>query len=365
MSHALMDLFSPLTLGDLHLANRVVMAPMTRLRAGGAGVPGDLVAEYYAQRAGFGLVVTEGTYPSHESQGYPGQPGITDDEQEAGWRRVTDAVHARGGRIVLQVMHAGRVSHTDITGTDRIVAPSAIAVEGETHGPAGKVPYPVPHELTVAEVQQVVRDHVAAARRAVRAGFDGVEVHAANGYLGHQFLAANTNVRTDAYGGTPAGRAQYVVEVTTAVAEAVGAGRVGLRISPMHHTQDVLEVDELDVRATYGSLVDQLRPLGLAYLSVVHPEPAGDLVQQLRRRAGAPLLVNTGFSAVSTREEAVALVEGAHADAAVVGRPSLANPDLVARWAGRHPENEDRPELWYAGGAEGYTDFPTLESAGR
>jgi N-ethylmaleimide reductase len=357
-----MDLFSPTTLGDLELANRVVMAPMTRLRSGPDGVPGDLVAEYYAQRAGFGLVVSEGTYLGPESQGYPGQPGIGDDDQEAGWARVTAAVHARGGRIVAQLMHAGRVSHPDITGTDRIVAPSAIAVEGETYGPNGKVPYPVPHALSTEEVQQVVRDHVAAARRAVRAGFDGVEVHAANGYLGHQFLGANTNVRTDSYGASTADRARYVVEVTTAVAEAVGAGRVGLRISPMHHTQDVLEVDEDDVRATYGVLVDQLRPLGLAYLSVVHPEPAGDLVQQLRRRSGAPLLANTGFSAVSTRDEAVALVEQGHADAVAVGRPSLANPDLVARWAGRHPENADRPELYYAGGAEGYTDFPTLEA---
>jgi 2,4-dienoyl-CoA reductase-like NADH-dependent reductase (Old Yellow Enzyme family) len=227
-----MDLFSPVQLGDLELANRVVMAPLTRTRSGDAGIPGDLVVEHYAQRAGLGLIVTEGTYPSHESRSYPGQPGIVTDEQAAGWARVADAVHARGGRLVMQLMNGGRVSHTAITGTDRIVAPSAIAVPGEAHTPEGKLPYPVPHALTTEEAVAVKAEFAAAARRAVDAGLDGVEVHGANGYLLHEFLAVDANTRTDVYGGSPEARARFVVEVVTEVAAEIGAGRVGLRISP-------------------------------------------------------------------------------------------------------------------------------------
>ena len=357
-----MNLFTPVRLGDLELANRVVMAPLTRMRSGRPGIPGDLVVEHYAQRAGVGLIITEGTYPNPESRAYLGQPGITDDEQQAGWARVAEAVHARGGRIVMQVMHGGRVSHPGITGTDRIVAPSAIAIDGEAHTPTGKQPYPVPHALTTEEAQAALADLVAGARRAVAAGLDGVEIHAANGYLLHEFLSPNTNQRTDQYGGSPENRARFVVEVTTAVAEAIGAGKVGIRLSPMHNVQGMHEVDEADVRATYGYLVDQLRPLGLAYLSVLHSEPAGELVQELRRRFDGPLIANSGFGTVTTREEAVQLIDAAHADAVAVGRPVIANPDLVERWAGRHPENEPNAATFYGPGAEGYTDYPTLQA---
>jgi N-ethylmaleimide reductase len=360
-----MDLFTPVTLGDLELANRVVMAPLTRLRSGASGVPGDLVVDHYAQRAGLGLIITEGTYPDPESRAYPGQPGITNDEQAAGWRRVAEAVHARGGTIVMQVMHGGRVSHTEVTGTDRIVAPSALAIDGEVRTPTGKAPYPVPHALTTDEVRGTLAGIVAAAERAVAAGLDGVEIHSANGYLLHEFLSPNSNVRTDGYGGSPENRARFVVEVATAVAEAIGAGRVGIRISPMHHVQGMHEDDEADVRATYGHLVDQLRPLGLAYLSVLHAEPAGELVQELRRRFGGKLIANSGFGSPTTREEAVALIEAAHADAVAVGRLAIANPDLVERWQGEHPENVPDPSTFYAAGAEGYTDYPTLALSGR
>ncbi|MGK5171387.1 alkene reductase [Geodermatophilus sp. CPCC 205761] len=357
-----MDLFSPVTLGDLELANRVVMAPLTRMRSGASGVPGDLVAEHYRQRAGVGLIITEGTYPNHESQAFVGQPGILTDEQVEGWRRVAEAVHARGGRVVMQVMHGGRVTHPDVNGGRRVVAPSALAIDGEGHTSRGKQAYPVPHALTVEEARGVVADFVAASRRAVEAGLDGVEIHGANGYLLHEFLAPSSNQRTDEYGGSPANRARFVVQVVTAVAAAIGAGRVGLRISPEHDIQGALETDRADVLATYGALLDQLRPLGLAYLSVLHREPAGDLVQELRRRFGGPLIANSGFGTVTTREEAVRLIEAAHAEAVAVGRAVLANPDLVERWAGEHPENELKPDLFYAPGAEGYTDYPTLKA---
>ncbi len=355
-----MDLFSPVTLGDLELANRVVMAPLTRMRSGASGVPNDLVVEHYEQRAGVGLIITEGTYPRPESQAFVGQPGIVTDEQVEGWRRVATAVHARGGRIVMQVMHGGRVTHPDVNGGRRVEAPSALAINGAGHTEKGKQPYPVPHALTTEEAREVRDDFVAAARRAVEAGLDGVEVHGANGYLLHEFLSPASNRREDEYGGSPENRARFVIEVVTAVAEAIGAGRVGLRISPEHDIQDALETDRDDVRATYGTLLDALRPLGLAYLSVLHAEPAGELVQELRRRFDGPMIANSGFGTVTTREEAVALIDAAHADAVAVGRPVIANPDLVERWAGQHPENTPNAATFYAAGAEGYTDYPVL-----
>jgi len=355
-----MDLFSPVTLGDLELANRVVMAPLTRMRSGASGVPNDLVVEHYEQRSGVGLIITEGTYPRFESQAFVGQPGIVTDEQVEGWRRVAEAVHARGGRIVMQVMHGGRVTHPDVNGGRRVEAPSAIAIDGAGHTEKGKQAYPVPHALTATEAAQVRDDFVAASRRAVEAGLDGVEVHGANGYLLHEFLSPASNTRDDLYGGSPENRARFVIEVVTAVAEAIGAGRVGLRISPAHNIQDALETDEADVRATYGALLDGLRPLGLAYLSVLHAEPAGELVQELRRRFDGPLIANSGFGSVTTRAEAVALIESAHAEAVAVGRAVIANPDLVERWSGQHPENQPNAATFYAVGAEGYTDYPTL-----
>ncbi|WP_337062639.1 alkene reductase [Kineococcus sp. G2] len=358
-----MDLFSPVALGDLQLANRVVMAPLTRMRAEADGTPNALIAEHYAQRASTGLIVTEGTYPTPESRAYAGQPGIVTPAHVEGWRRVADAVHAEGGRLAMQVMHGGRVSHTAITGTDRIVAPSAIAIQGEAHLPDGtKAPYPVPHALTRDEVRGVVDDFVAASKRAVlEAGLDGVEVHGANGYLLHEFLAPGSNHRDDEYGGSPENRARLTIEVVTAVAEAVGAGRVGVRISPAHNIQDAWEQDPADVEATYQALVEGLRPLGLAYLSVLHPDPAGDLVQGLRKRFEGPLMANSGFGVVTTRQDAVDLVADGVADAVAVGRMVIANPDLVERWAGGHPENEPNPATFYAAGATGYTDYPFLD----
>ncbi|TKJ27406.1 alkene reductase [Blastococcus sp. CCUG 61487] len=359
-----MDLFSPVALGDLQLANRVVMAPLTRLRCGATGVPDELVVEHYRQRAGLGLIITEGVWPNPQARGYAGQPGIVTDEQIAGWREVADAVHERGGRIVMQLMHAGRVSHPVINDGLEPEAPSALAIDGVVRTPAGKLPYPVPHALGTDEIGRVVQDFVRSAENAIAAGLDGVELHGANGYLLHEFLAPSSNVRTDGYGGTPANRTRFVVETVTAVAEAIGAGRVGLRISPEHNVQGTLETDQADLLLTYGSLLDQLRPLGLAYLSVLHREPGGELVQELRRRFDGPLVANSGFGSVTTRDEAVALIDAAHAEAVAVGRAAIANPDLVERWAGGHPENAPQPQLFYVGGAQGYTDYPFLEPVG-
>jgi 2,4-dienoyl-CoA reductase-like NADH-dependent reductase (Old Yellow Enzyme family) len=338
------------------------MAPLTRLRADASGVPGDLIALHYAQRTSIGMIVTEGTYPSAESKAYPGQPGIATQEQADGWRRVTDAVHAKGGLIVMQLMHGGRVSHTEITGTERIVAPSAIAIAGEAHTPNGKTPFPVPHALTTTELGDVRDEFVAAARRAIAAGLDGVEIHGANGYLLHEFLSPVSNQRDDEYGGSPQNRARFVVEVTTAVADAVGAGRVGIRLSPMHNIQDVLELDVDDVTRTYDALIDGIAPLGLAYLSVLHGDPAGALVQDLRTRFGGKVVANSGFGRVTSRAEALALVEDSHADAVAVGRLAIANPDLVERWQDEHPENEPNPATFYGSGSAGYTDYPRVSA---
>jgi N-ethylmaleimide reductase len=356
-------LFSPLTLGELELPNRLVMAPLTRLRTGQEGVPGALVVEHYRQRASLGLIVSEGTYPAPAGRSYPGQPGIVTAEQIAGWKKVTDAVHAEGGRIFAQIMHGGRVSHEDINGGHQVVAPSAIAVEAETRTYKGKQAHPVPHELTTDEVAVVIQEIVTASRNAIEAGFDGVELHSANGYLLHEFLAPSTNVRTDSYGGSPENRARFVIETVNAVVEALGGNRVGIRISPEHGVQGVVENDPTDVRATYEVLVDTIAPLNLAYLSILHKEPTGELVQNLKTRFNGAFLINTGFGVVTTRDEAVALVADGHADAVVVGRPAIANPDLVRRWREGLPVNEPDQATFYGEGAAGYTDYPFYEES--
>jgi N-ethylmaleimide reductase len=355
-------LFSPLTLGEHQLSNRLVMAPLTRLRSGDEGVPGPLVVEHYRQRASLGLIVSEGTYPSPAGRSYPGQPGLVTGQQIAGWKKVTDAVHAEGGRMFAQIMHGGRVSHEDITGGHGIVGPSAIAIEGDVRTPAGKQPYPVPHALTSDELPVIIEEIVTASRNAIEAGFDGVELHSANGYLLHEFLAPNSNVRDDSYGGSPENRARFVIETVNAVVAALGANRVGIRISPEHNVQGIAETDLADVRATYEVLVDSIAPLNLAYLSILHHEPAGELVQDLRARFDGTFLVNTGFGVVTTRDEAVALVADGYADAVVVGRPAIANPDLARRWKESLPLTELDPSTFYGDGAEGYTDYPVYQN---
>ena len=355
-------LFSPMTLGELELPNRLVMAPLTRVRSGKEGIPGPLVVEHYRQRASLGLIVSEGTYPSHAGRGFPGQPGLVTEEQLKGWANVTAAVHAEGGRIFAQVMHAGRVTHEDTNGGFEVVAPSAIAIDGQTRTYAGQKPFPVPHALTAEELPGIVQEFVTASRNAIGAGFDGVELHSANGYLLHEFLSPSANHREDIYGGSPENRARFVIEVTRAVVDDIGADRVGIRISPEHNVQGAIELDAADIHETYAHLVDALAPLKLAYLSVLHKEPTSDLVQDLRTRFGGTFLLNTGFGVVTTREEAVALVADGHADAVVVGRPAIANPDLVRRWREGLPVNEPDQSTFYGEGAKGYTDYPAYQN---
>ena len=356
--------FEPVKVGVWDLPQRFVMAPLTRNRAAEAQVPGELAATYYGQRAGAGLIITEGTQPSAVGQGYLNTPGIHSEEQVEGWRTVADAVHARDGYLVVQLMHAGRIAHPDNKGGLDTVAPSAIAAPGEMVTADGKVPHPVPRALETDEIPGIVAEFVHASRCAIEAGLDGVELHAANGYLLHQFLAPSSNQRTDSYGGSPANRARLVIEVAQAVAEAIGAERVGMRISPAHNIQGVLEEDPADVAATYGTLVDAIAPLGLAYLSILG-DPASELVQDLRTRFGGPLIVNSGFASVTTLEDVQQVVDGGLADLVAVGREFLANPDLAERWQTGAPLNEPDTATFYGGGAEGYTDYPTLSEVQR
>ena len=355
------DLFDPLNVKNWNLPHRLVMAPLTRNRATEGMVPGDLAVEYYAQRASAGLIITEGTQPSAVGQGYLDTPGIHTPEQVAGWRRVADAVHAKGGRIVVQLMHAGRIAHPDNKDGLETVAPSALAAPNEMFTADGPKPHPVPRALETDEIPGIVEDFVHAARSAIEAGLDGVEVHSANGYLLHQFLAPGSNERTDSYGGSPENRARLTVEVTRAVAEAIGPERVGIRISPAHNIQGATEEDPADVEATYTALVQGIAPLGLAYLSVL-ADPSLDLVQGLRKEFGGVLIANDGFGQLTTRENAQAVLDDGLADAVAVGRLFLANPDLPTRWQTGADLNEPNPETFYGGGAEGYTDYPSLAS---
>jgi 2,4-dienoyl-CoA reductase-like NADH-dependent reductase (Old Yellow Enzyme family) len=351
--------FESIRIGRWDLPQRFVMAPLTRNRAGEGQAPTELNAEYYGQRASAGLIITEGTQPSAVGQGYLDTPGMHSDEQVAGWRLVADAVHQGGGHVVDQLMHAGRVAHPDNKGGLESVAPSAIAAPGEIVTPKGQQAYAVPRALETDEIPALVAEFVHAARQAVAAGLDGVEVHAANGYLLQQFLADTTNHRDDAYGGSPEGRARLVGEVTRAVVDAVGAERVGIRLSPLAAAHEMAEADGGD---TYRALAETLRPLGLAYVHLL-AQPEDALTAELRSAYDAPLLLNTGFAKDTERAEAISFVADGHADASVVGRAFIANPDLFGRWSQDAEQNPTRADLFYASGPEGYTDYPTLAAA--
>lgn len=354
-------LFTPARLGELELSHRLVMAPLTRNRAAADGTPTDLMATYYAQRATAGLIIAEAATPNPVGQTYPNVPGIHREEHVAGWRRVTEAVQHGGGRMFLQLQHGGRVGHPDNSGLIP-VAPSPIALPETIHTPNGRREAAVPEELTVDEIQRTVADFAAAARNAVAAGFAGVEVHSANGYLLHQFLASNTNRRTDAYGGTVANRIRFTVEVVEAVAAAIGAHRVGLRISPANPVNGIEEEDTADL---YPALATALADWGLAYLHIVQSDPADPLLRRLRDSWPGTLIANPANSGDS-RDPAAIVSEAeallaAGADFIALGRAFLTTPDLVRRLRIGVPLNEIREgRLMYVGGPEGYIDYPAL-----
>lgn len=346
-------LWTPTTVGGTSLPHRLVMAPMTRDRSTPEGVPTELNAEYYAQRASNALIITEGTQPSPDGQGYLLTPGIHNDEQVAGWRQVTDAVHAANGRIFIQLMHVGRISHPANTPHGRQpVAPSAIRPAGVMFTASGPQEMPTPRPLTTEEVAASVEDFRRAAAASIAAGADGVEIHAANGYLVHQFLSDNTNQRTDHYGGSIDNRIRFAVEVATAVANEIGAERTGLRISPGNPYNDITESDTAEL---YPALLRAVSPLGLAYLHVLH---AGDdaLLDALRELWPSTLILNRSGTDLPTR---VKDIENGTAELISVGALALANPDLVARLRSDAPLNTPDPATFYGGGAVGYTDYPT------
>jgi len=358
--------FEPVTIGSWELPQSFVMAPLTRNRAGAGHAPTELNATYYAQRAGAGLIITEGTAPSQVGQGYLDVPGLYTDEQVAGWRLVADRVHDGGGRIVAQIMHAGRIAHADNKDGVETIGASDVPAPGEMVTAEGPKPHDVPRALETDEVAALVEEYAAAARKAVEAGLDGVEIHAANGYLLHQFLDPTVNTRTDRWGGSPQARASIVVEVTKGVADAIGADKVGIRLSPGHQFNGIgEEVGSDDLVETYRTVVDGIAPLGLAYLSLLASplEPLHDLVVDLRQRFGGSVLLNDGFGDVTSLESVEKLLETGLADAVVVGRPFLANPDLAERWKKGAELNEPDQDTFYGGGAEGYTDYPTLDQA--
>lgn len=352
--------FDSIRIGRWDLPQRFIMAPLTRNRAGEGQAPGELNATYYGQRASAGLIITEGSQPSAVGQGYLDTPGVHTPEQVRGWSLVAEAVHAGGGHIVVQLMHAGRIAHPDNKNGLESVAPSALSAPGEMVTADGQKPMVTPRALETDEIPGIVAEFVDASRKAIEAGLDGVEIHAANGYLLHQFLAPSSNERTDAYGGSPEARARLVIEVAKAVAETIGADRVGIRISPSHNIQGVLEEDAVDTAATYESLIEGIAPLGLAYLSVL-ADPATDLVRDLRKRFGGPVMLNSGFAQVTSLEDVENILEQDLADVVAVGRPFLANPDLVRRWRDGTALNEPDQATFYGGGAAGYTDYPTLD----
>ncbi|MER5752163.1 alkene reductase [Streptomyces sp. NPDC002088] len=354
------DIFEPARLGPVALPNRLVMAPMTRNRADADGTPSPLMAAYYVQRASAGLIIAEASTPNAVGQTYPNITAIHRPEHLAGWRRVTDAVRDAGGRMFLQIQHGGRIGHPATSGLTPL-APSPVPLPDTIFTPEGHRPAVTPREMTTSEIHATVADFAAAARNARDAGFEGVEVHAANGYLLHQFLAGNTNRRTDEYGGPVGGRIRFVVEVVEAVAAAIGAERVGVRISP---GLTVNGIEEGDTEELYPALVERLSGLGLAYLHVVYADPDAPLFRRIRASWPGALIANPVLTELSTEAvgHAAGRLLGAGADLVALGRPFLANPDLVARLRLGAPLNEVRDRyLMYVGGADGYTDYPALD----
>jgi len=350
-------LFTSIKVGPYTLANRLVMAPMTRSRAQFDGTPGASAAAYYAQRASIGLIVTEGTQPSEDGQGYLMTPGIYTDAHVAGWRAVTEAVHAKGGRIFIQLMHAGRMSHPDNTPHHRqAVAPSAIAPGAQMFTPTGMQAAPIPRALSLAEIKQTIADFRLAAQRAIEAGADGVEIHGANAYLIQQFLAPTANIRTDAYGGSIENRARFAIEVAQAVADEIGANRTAIRLSPGTAMWGIAEGPEGP--DLYRYLVAELNRLGLAYLHIMQQSDE-KLLADMRKLWTGTLILNRPGRA---RDHVGVDVIWRFADLESYGQMVLANPDFVARLKADASMNKADRNSFFGGGDAGYIDYPTLEA---
>jgi N-ethylmaleimide reductase len=365
------SLFEPIQIGDIAAANRIVMAPLTRNRAAAHQVPTDLMATYYAQRASAGLIIAEATQISAEGQGYLDTPGIHSPEQVAGWKKVTDAVHAAGGKIVLQLWHVGRISHVSLLpGGMSPVSSTARVAQAKTFTQEGFVDVSTPRALRSDELPRLVSDYRHAARCAVQAGFDGVEVHSANGYLLEQFLRDSINDRTDAYGGSIENRARLLIEVMQAVVDEIGAAHTGVRLSPVTPFNDADQ--DSNAQALFNHVLERLAPLKLAFLHVIEGSTGGprDNVPfdyealRARYKQGHPQgawVLNNGYS----RQMALDAVAQGLADAVAFGRPFISNPDLVQRLRDDAPLNAMNPDTLYGGGAAGYTDYPTLAASAR
>lgn len=351
------SLFSQVQLGRYTLSNRMVMAPMTRSRSDDSGVPTELVPTYYAQRASAGLIITEGVFPVALGKGYVRTPGIETAEQVAAWKQVSEAVHARGGRIFMQLMHCGRISHPSLLPNGaQPQAPSVIKPAGQTWTATGLQDFVIPHALSVVEIAAIIEGYRQAARLAVEAGFDGVELHAASGYLPEQFLSTGSNQRTDEYGGSVENRVRFVLEVLNAVSTEIGSDRVGLKISPEMNFNDIVDANPQE---TYTYLVEQLRGLNLGYLHVALFGASIDYHALLRPLFDGSYLIGGGLD----QNSAESLIADGRADAAVFGSAFLANPDLPERFRTGAELNVPNKDTFYAPGVEGYIDYPAMSPA--
>ena len=354
-------LFARATLDSLPLQNHLVMAPMTRSRATG-NIPNELMAEYYAQRASAGLIITEGTSPSPNGLGYPRIPGIFSPAQVAGWKRITDVVHAKGAKMFIQFMHCGRVGHAlNLPAGARILAPSAVMASGEMYTDAeGMQPHPIPQAMTEADIATTIEEFAQAAKNAMTAGFDGVELHGANGYLLEQFIRPNSNQRTDHYGGSLENRVRFVLEVVDAVIKTIGKDKVGIRLSPFGVFNDMPLYDAMEADYTY--LAQQLNARGLAYIHLVDhssmgaPQVPASMKVAFRNVFKGKLILSGGYDASRAESDLAA----GNCDLVAVAKPFLANPDLVTRWKTGAALNAPDMNTFYTPGAKGYTDYPAL-----
>jgi len=352
-------IFSKYNLGKLELKNRIVMAPMTRSRATD-NIPNDFMVTYYKQRADAGLIITEGTAPSANGVGYPRIPGIYNDDQIRGWKKITDAVHSKEGKIFLQLMHTGRVSHPEnMKSGTKIIAPSAIAMSGEMYTDTkGLQPYPVPQEMTLQDIEKTQDEFVRAARNAIEAGFDGVEVHGANGYLIDQFINPASNHRNDGYGNSIQNRCRFAIEVAQKVTDAISAEKTGIRLSPYGVFNDMIVFD--DIEQTYEYLADCLGKIKLAYIHIVNhssmgaPEVPESVYQKIRKAFGGTIIASGGLD----KEKAEKILEEEKADLAAFGRAFLSNPDLVNKMKYDLPLNKPDYDTFYTPGEKGYIDYP-------